>query len=377
MKVIGPEGCEVLTIDRASAIPVYRQIYNDINERVQSGDFSLGSMLPSESRLSSQYGVERATVRRALALLVDEGKAEKIPGLGTTLIDRQETPGAVTPRTTKTMMFLLPRGRRDADRINESFNAKLLATMVDDCADRGYELLYKSYTRDDTADDLISMCNPAGIFFISYLPVDLYKQLKKRKIPAVLVNQDHPLFPAIGIDNRGGSKLVVEYFLSLGHQKIGFIDGHADDAIASSRYRGYRDTLRSNGLELNSDWVVSGDWTIEGGRLAMRELLKKAKTLPTAIYSSNDSMAIGAIREANEAGLNVPEDISFVGFDNIDQCEFVNPKLSSVAMDYHAMTSAACMLMFDMLEHDSRELNVNIYVPLHLIERESVREMPV
>ena len=116
MKVIGPEGCEVLTIDRASAIPVYRQIYNDINERVQSGDFSLGSMLPSESRLSSQYGVERATVRRALALLVDEGKAEKIPGLGTTLIDRQETPGAVTPRTTKTMMFLLPRGRRDADR---------------------------------------------------------------------------------------------------------------------------------------------------------------------------------------------------------------------------------------------------------------------
>lgn len=357
-------------VDRDSKTPVYRQIYDDIILRIQNGEYSLGSMLPSENKLCMIYGVERATVRRALALMVDDGKIAKYPGLGASVV----APGAVDggEQKNRTLLFLLPKGHHNTDRISEPFNAKLMDTMEHECFSKGYSLLYKSFVKSDTADDLIRTCNPSGVFFTSYLPIEMYKSLRKRGIPVVLVNQNHPLYPSVCLDNRGGAVMVMEYLLSLGHKKFGFICGSADDQIQISRFNGFKEALDKNGISIDPDWIMQGDWSMESGRQSMQQLLK-TQNLPTALFAANDAMAIGAITEALDSGVSIPDTISVVGFDNIDQSSYIRPSLTTVAVDYNAMSRAACMLMFDMIKHGSSELNVNIYVPLNLVDRETTK----
>jgi LacI family transcriptional regulator len=360
-----------LLIDRESKTPVYRQIFEDINQRIIQGEYPPGSMLPPESKLCAIYNVERATVRRALALMVEDGKIMKIPGLGTCV---QGQPADNGTGKTRTLLFLLPRSDKNTDRISEPFNAKLIDKMEHECAARGYALLYKSFTKQDTAEGFIRTCNPCGVFFAAYLPLEMYQDLAKRGIPAVLVNQSHPMYPSVCLDNRGGAKMAVESLLILGHKDIGYIGGTSDDQSQVSRYCGYRDTMLACGLPIRPQWVLQGDWTMESGRTAMQQLLDAAD-LPTALFAANDAMAIGAISVALDAGLSIPADISIVGFDNIDQSAFVRPALSTVAVNYDAMSDAACMLMFDMIERN-REVNVNIYVPLNYIERASAGKLP-
>lgn len=358
-------------VNRGSKVPVYRQIYDDLVQRIQNGEYSHGSMLPSESKFCAMYGVERATVRRALAMMVDDGRIAKYPGLGTSVI----APGAgdAAEQKNKTLLFLLPKGQHNTDRISEPFNAKLMDTMEHECFQRGYSLLYKSFVNSDTADDLIRTCNPSGVFFTSYLPVDMYKLLRKKGIPVVLVNQNHPLYPSVCLDNRGGAIMVMEHLLSLGHRKFGFICGSADDQIQISRFNGFRETLEKNGIPVEPGWILQGDWSMESGRQSMQQLLN-SRNLPTAIFSANDAMAIGAITEALDSGLSIPDNISVVGFDNIDQSSYIRPSLTTVAVDYNAMSRSACMLMFDMIGHSGSELNVNIYVPLNLVDRETTKK---
>lgn len=354
-------------IDRGSKTPVYKQIYEDITLRILQGVYPPGSMIPSESKLCSIYGVERATVRRALAMMVDDGKVVRIPGLGTCVgsFGSQAEQGK-----TKLMLFLLPRGQNNTDMIREPFNAQLMDAMEHECSSRGYDLLYKSFAEKDTAEDILRSCNPSGIFFASFLPVEIYQELHKKGIPSVLVNQSYSEYPSVALDNKSGAQMVMDYLLGLGHQEIGFIGTDTGGQIQADRFRGYTESLERKGIAVNPEWIATGDWTMASGKAAMRQLIDRGR-LPTAIFAANDAMAIGAVMEALDSGYSVPGDISIVGFDNVDQATYIRPALTTVAVDYRTISRAAFMLMLDMIERSNSELNVNVYVPLNLVERES------
>ncbi len=358
-------------INRDSKTPVYKQIYEDISLRILQGEYPFGSMLPSESKLCSIYGVERATVRRALALMVDDGKVVRVPGLGTSVVNPERQ---VEQGKKKTLLLLLPKGLNDADLIREPFNAQLMDAMERECYYQGYDLLYKSYTQDDTVGDIVRTCNPIGVFLASYLSMEMYSGLQKLGIPAVLVNLSHPAYPSVGLDNKGGASLVMDHLLAKGHREIGYIGATMASQIHEDRIGAYMESLTRSGLSVNPDWVVLGDWTMASGRAAMRTLIKRGN-LPTAIFAANDAMAIGAIMEASDAGIGVPEDISIVGFDNVDQAVYIRPTLTTVALDHSTLARSACMLMSDMINRGNSELNVTIYVPLRLVERESTRSI--
>ena len=355
-------------IDRGSKTPLYIQIYNDLNDRIKSGDYAPGSMLDSENKLCTIYGVERATVRRALGMMVEEGTITRIPGLGTSVTDPTQSNGCDERRN---LLFLLPKGFDNSDRIREPFNAKVMSMVEHECTERGYTLLYKSFSQTDTVDDLIKTCDPCGVFYTSSLTIEMYKMFKLRGIPVVFLNQNYTQYPSVCLDNRGGVRMLMEYLIDMGHRKIGFISGIPEGQNQISRFNGYKETLIANDIGYNPNWVVDGAWTIESGKKAIRELLSKDDR-PSAVFAANDSMAIGAMMEAASMGYSIPDDISVVGFDNIDQASYVTPSLTTAAVDYVAMARAACMLLFDMIEHDNAELNVNIYIPLKVIARESV-----
>ncbi len=356
-----------MKIERKNGIPVYRQISEDIHQRITQGEYPSGGMLPPESRLCSIYSVERATVRRALALLVDAGLVSKIPGLGTMVLspERKEE-----RKPQNTVLFLLPKGKDNADMTNEPFNAKLINVLDHECVEYGFSLLYKSLSQTDTAEGLIRLCNPCGVFIKSAMHEELCAELTRRGVPVVLLNQTHGEYASISMDNRQGARMVVDHLFSLGHRKIGYIGAPIDHQTALARLEGYQEVLSQNGIVICEQWIAVADWTMDSGKDAMRQILSTGDT-PTAVFCANDAMAIGAMNAIMDAGLSVPGDISVAGFDNIDQSSCIMPTLTTVAVDYQIMARVAYMLLADMIRRGSCDMKAGVYTPIQLIIRQS------
>src|SRR6185312_789867 len=133
--------------------------------------------------------------------------------------------------------------------------------------------------------------------------------------------------PAAGYvmsDNPRGAAIAVEHLHELGHRRIATITGLVETRPGADRLRGYRDALRARGLAFRDEYVAYGDFYVESGRNAMAQLLALDEP-PTAVVCASDMMALGAIRAVAEAGLSVPEDISIVGFDDIQLAGHVQP----------------------------------------------------
>lgn len=135
--------------------------------------------------------------------------------------------------------------------------------------------------------------------------------------------------PLLTFDNYGGMRAMTEHLIQRGHQRIGFITGPADAFDAKERFRGYREALHASGIPLREDLIVDGEYTQRAGYDGTRYLLGLANR-PSAIMTSNDDAAIGALSAIREEGLSVPDDIALTGFDDIPSAMFAVPPLSTV-----------------------------------------------
>lgn len=181
--------------------------------------------------------------------------------------------------------------------------------------------------------------------------------------PLVLLNSNSSAAPhAITIDNYGGAHAMVCHLRSLGHRRIGFINGPDENADADERLRGYRDAV---------DAVIEfrGDFTEGAGFDAGRQLLSMPGE-PTALFAANDAMAIGALAAFREAGARVPDDIALAGFDDIPIARYVTPPLTTVRVDLAELGRRA----FDMLVHGMTSDEIEQHhevLPTTLVIRES------
>jgi LacI family transcriptional regulator len=157
-------------------------------------------------------------------------------------------------------------------------------------------------------------------------------------VPVVLVNSalpDTPL-PAILSDNRAGGRLAAEHLLQLGHRRLGHIAGPPSSSATAERLAGIREAMAAWGLDPADLALETGDGHPSGGAAAMERLLRR-QPAPTGVLCYNDLTAIGALRAAHARGLRVPEDLSIVGFDDIEAARYVEPPLTTVAQQVAAM----------------------------------------
>jgi DNA-binding LacI/PurR family transcriptional regulator len=156
--------------------------------------------------------------------------------------------------------------------------------------------------------------------------------LASAPVPVVLVNCElaDGSRPAVLTDNRAAARIAAEHLLDLGHRRVGHILGRPTNAATSERLGGVRDALLAAGLSAAELAVAEGDGHVSGGERAMTELLDRDRP-PTAVACYNDLSAIGAVRAARSRGLRVPDDVSVVGFDDIDLAAHVEPPLTTMA----------------------------------------------
>jgi len=178
---------------------------------------------------------------------------------------------------------------------------------------------------------------------------------------------DHDNVDLVEADERAGARDVAQHLASLGHTRVAHIGGTA--RAGREREQGFRDGLAEAGLELDDTLVVAADWTSDGGVAAMERLLDAPAGAPTAVFAANDMMAIGALNAVTARGLRVPEDLSIVGFDDIDAAAHLSPPLTTVLNPAYAKGEEAGRLVLSRLA--GRQERRRCITPCSLVERQS------
>jgi len=196
-------------------------------------------------------------------------------------------------------------------------------------------------------------------------------KLTERHFPFVLIDhqgtgQD---CPAVGATNWQGAYHATEYLIKLGHTQIGFITGSMDLGAAVDRLEGYKAALWANHILYLPELVCESTFQQLDGYHSAIDLLKLPQP-PTAIFASNDVMAMGAMDAVRERGKRIPEDVSIIGFDDIPQASMVHPGLTTIRQPLQNMGSVAAQMLLDRLKNPEISQK-RIELPTNLVVRES------
>lgn len=171
----------------------------------------------------------------------------------------------------------------------------------------------------------------------------------------------------IDIDNIAAAHKAVCHLIQQGHTRVGTITGSMDSTASIDRKEGYLRALIECGLEIDLDLIDSGDFTEAGGYAAMQRLLPAR---PDAIFGASDIMSIGAMRAVHEAGLRIPEDIAFVGFDDLPLATTLQPSLTTIHQPIYQFGFKAVEILIDLIENGINPPR-RVIMETELIVRES------
>ncbi|HAK47476.1 MAG TPA: LacI family transcriptional regulator [Spirochaeta sp.] len=215
-----------------------------------------------------------------------------------------------------------------------------------------------------------------GIIFAEGISMATIERARKYT-DTVLIDRhsEEGVVSEVSSDNYSGARQAVEYLLQLNHRRIGFISGPEKWPSAEERLRGYKDALELNDIKFNPALVSQGDLRFESGISALEYFLTLPEW-PTAIFSANDQMALGAMNKAQLLNISVPDDISMIGFDNIPYYTLYNTKLTTVEQNIPALCQSAFNIMMRKLEGDNTETKEKrIIIPTQLKIGETCRKL--
>ena len=201
---------------------------------------------------------------------------------------------------------------------------------------------------------------------------DELHELATKGFPFVIVDSRQPLaddLPAVYAAHLAGARAATDHLLGLGHRRIAIITGPSGWFATEERVNGYQAALINAGIPPAPELVVPGNFEIEGGRAAAHTLLALPEP-PTAIFASNDNMAVGALQAARERSLRVPEDLSVVGFDDADISRIVSPALTTVRQPLAEMGRMAVSLLTRLIDKQRVE-TLRVELATRLVLRDS------
>ncbi len=259
------------------------------------------------------------------------------------------------------------------------YYVELLSGVEKACAEKSYNiLLYPKQEETEVIDykRLFFERKADGLIVIApELKDEQIKVIDEKKIPCVVVDGRQSGKNIIFIDsnNQKGSYIAVEFLIKNGHRKIGFISGWTFVRNGRDRYVGYKKALQKYNIKIKEEYIFSGDFTELSGYLNMQKMLS-LPDIPTAVFAANDLMAIGAMRAIKEKKLRIPDDISIIGFDDIQILNYISPFLTTIKQFPFDMGYTSAKSLIDRIDNSSSLLRSKIF-NVELMIRESVRKL--
>ncbi|EKN65612.1 transcriptional regulator, LacI family [Neobacillus bataviensis LMG 21833] len=237
----------------------------------------------------------------------------------------------------------------------------------------GMEIL--NVTNDDTKKNLSKLDGIICLGTFKKADIELIKSFDK---PSVFVdaNPDENCFDAVVIDFNSATKNALNYLVDLGHQKIGFIGGVETD-MYGNRFKDLRQDvfesyLKEKGI-FNEDFVKIGGYNPKEGYQILKEMLSQDEK-PTALFVANDSIAVGCYKAAYELGVNIPDDLSIVGFNDVSSAQYMMPPLTTVKLYTEIMGESAVDLLLERIA-TKREICKKLTIHTKLILRGSAAKV--
>lgn len=260
---------------------------------------------------------------------------------------------------------------------SETTAFKYIKTLLDETKKRGYDLTLFSVDKDvKQTKSYIELCTERqveGAIFIGFESEDqLLQEIAKSDLPIVMIERfcKGNNVSSTTFDNFHGVNLALNYLYSLNHRSIAFVRGKITPT-SKGRTSIYTEFMKDREI-FNNELIYSGDYTLESGYKIGCEIINK-KVLPTAILSSNDLMAIGLIRAFNDYGINIPEDISIIGYDDFEICKYIKPRLTTISQDFYSMATQSVELLLKMI--NNKTSNHQVIIKPELIIRESCKKI--
>ena len=338
----------------------------------------IGRKAPSLGDVAARAGVSTATVSRYLSN-ADQVREERRSRIRKAIEDLGYLPHgaarALASRRSHTIGAIVPT-------LDNAIFARGIQSFQERLLRAGYTLFvassnYSLQEERDQAETLIAR----GVDGMLLVGLDhdrrLYSRLDKSGIPYVntWAFDASVARPSIGFDNYDAARRLTTYLIDLGHQRFGVISAIIkDNDRAMNRLRGVRDALRAHGIKLGEDMVLECRYDLGDGRQALRRLLRQRQP-PTAVICGNDVLAYGAIIEAQESGLSVPDDVSVVGFDDLPMSQHIRPSLTTIRVPSEEMGRRAAEYLVARLAGEETADQVELEVSL--VVRASTTRPPV
>lgn len=276
-------------------------------------------------------------------------------------------------KKTKLIGVLIPR-------ISNNFFSMLIEGIEVEAQKHGYNILLStSYNQLQKELDFLNIFEERQLDGIIFSVTEFTDQhqafFKKTKVPTTFIGQEvnqQQKFPYITVNNVAAAYDATKYLIDQQHEKIAIMAGpETDFATGVRRLEGYQQALQEAELPVHSTWQTNHYHTLENGYDAASFIMSQ-KEKPTAIFACSDQQALGAVNYLQEHGYRIPEDISVMGFDDIDLASLFQPKLTTIRQYPYDMGVLATKLIMDQLKV-KKQSDIKNIAPYQLIIRESTR----
>lgn len=339
--------------------PLYKKIIQDLIHEIQQGKLSVNDKVPTEKELSETYGVSRITSKRALTELENDGVIYRVQGRGSFIKEQPKKPEQKTR-----ILFVIPFAN---DLSLGNFNEGLAPIMQES----NYEVVMSSsaFLLNKSADSIRNEFD--GLIYYADNTEDFLEtlfELSLKQFPVVLLDKKiHDLpYPSIQPDNFSGGKLATDYLIQKGHKKIAYLFGQTSHPQSvRQRYLGYISSIKEAGLAYHTP--LKEDRSI----LNTETLNYVLEQNISAVICENDLVAISFMQQAIKKNIDIPTELSIIGFDDIQAAGLVTPSLTTVAQNFYLMGQLAGKTLLRWLTE--KEISGDQQVPVELIKRDSTK----
>jgi DNA-binding LacI/PurR family transcriptional regulator/DNA-binding transcriptional regulator YhcF (GntR family) len=376
-------------------IPLYQKIVDAIKAKIGSGELGSGDQVPTEAELSSLYGVSRITSKRALTELENEGLIYRVQGRGSFVREQSQTSPHGQGQAAKaggqvhsvpygsaenSVLLILPfahnPGLGDYEKgINDYLSQAGYTLNIQSSSNFGQRKLLENALRGPNRG-------------LIYYPVDSHSdvgtlyQYRLKQFPIVIMDKqiEGLPFPSVVSDNFGGGYMATAHLIQNHHQKIAFISSLKVETSYSirERYLGYLKAMFDHGLLDREAADTTDHYLAHEVDISRESYIGLIQTLleqgVTAIVAENDLRAIECIGAAKEMGLSVPDDLSIIGFDNIQLADLIEPKLTTISQNFEQMGYMAAEMLMQQIRNPMQRPEPAI-VPVALMERQTVKTL--
>lgn len=264
------------------------------------------------------------------------------------------------------------------------FFSALIEACENECRQNGYELLISQVIHGEhDKENVLKIINQDKIDGILLLATEMNEEdfcyFENLDVPIVVLDSYFAFksYDYVVINNVSGSYRAIKYFIDNGHERIGMLGSCVNISNFDYRYKGFKKAIEESGLTVRQEDEILIEPTLDGSYRDVKKYLEQnqGKELPTALFAFNDIMALGAIRAMQEQGINVPKDISIIGFDDIPFSSLSNPNMTTVKVYTEEMGSIAVRRLVDKIDNEDKEVPLKIEIDTKLIERNSVAKL--